>query len=206
MKKATPMTQAERESSYQKLFRRMTIVPIISASIAFFSASYAWFSISHQPEPMYIALKDDGTAEQLVAVSQPYLRDEMILSFAVDAITRAFSFNFATWQQDLDEAAPYFEQPTGWGNYMAALTESQNLETIRKRRMISTVVANAPVIINSGENYTGRFAWIVQVPLTITYQSAAEKNVTQSLAEVEITRLPTTVNPNAMGITRINVQ
>jgi len=198
-------TALSRHETYRIGFRRVGLAAIVMAVATTTSVGAAWWAISHKEAPKYFIADEDGRITPLVPVDQPYLSNGQITNFAVEAITRAMTMNFVNWRQDLFEASEYFERPDGWNNFLSALEGSGTLDLIRNRRLISSTVANGAVIVGSGP-HNGRYTWVVQVPLTITYQSSSEQSVENRMAEIEISRLPTWQAPRAVGITRVLIK
>lgn len=178
---------------------------IIMAAASCVTAGMAWWAASRVDPPKYFLAREDGGIIPLVAVNQPYLSDGQVTNFAVEAITKAMTLNFVTWRQDLAESSEYFERPDGWNNFLQNLEDSDTLDFIRNRRLISSVVANGAAIINRG-TVNGRYTWVVQVPITITYQSSSEKSTENHIAEIQIARLPTWQTSRGVGITRVLIK
>ena len=163
-------------------------------------------TIATRPEPRYFAAKADGGILPLVPVSSPFLTDGQITNFAVEAVTRALTMDFANWRSDLSGASAYFERPDGWNNFLDAIEDSGMLSYVREHRLVSTVVATGAVIVSAGLDDRKRFSWVVQIPLNVTYESASEISRDSLVAEMSISRLPTWEAPEAVGITRILVR
>lgn len=199
-------TALSRHETYRNGFQRMTLATAAMAAATIVAVASSWWAFSKVPEPRYFVAREDGGIIPLVAVDKPYLTDGAVTNYAVEAITRALTLNFVTWRQDLAEASEYFDRPDGWNNFLEAIEGSGVLDFVRNRRLISSVVANGAVIISAGPNADGAYAWVVQVPLTITYQSSSESNTENRLAEIEITRLPTWKTSRGVGITRVLVR
>ncbi|WP_027234541.1 type IVB secretion system apparatus protein IcmL/DotI [Leisingera caerulea] len=199
-------TALARHETYQTGFKRMAIAAIVASAAAVTATGAAWWAFTQKPEPRYFIAREDGGIIPLTPVTQPYLNDGQVTNFAVEAITRSLTFNFVNWRQDLAEASEYFERPNGWNNFLQAIEGSGMLDFVRNRRLISSVVANGAVIVKSGPDATGRFSWVVQVPITITYQSSSEQSTEDRMAEVQISRLPTWQTSRGVGITRVLVK
>lgn len=198
-------TKLARHETYQTGFRRIGIASILMAVATTMSVGAAWWSISKIPEPRYFMAREDGGIIPLVAVSQPYLSDGEITNFAVEAVTKSLTMNFATWKSDLAGASDFYQRPDGWNNFLKAIETSGTLDFILNRRLISSVVANGAVVVRSGAR-DGVYSWVVQVPITITYQTSSETSTVNQLAEVEISRLPTWQTARGVGITRILIK
>ncbi|MFG6082215.1 type IVB secretion system apparatus protein IcmL/DotI [Paracoccus litorisediminis] len=195
-------TVLNRHETYREALKRSGITNMLLAAVSVLSVGMAWNAMSKQPQPKYFMTGEDGRIIPMVAVNQPFLSDGQVINFAVEAITRSMTMNFVTWRQDMGEASEYFERPNGWNNFVKAITDSGTLDLIKNRRLISSAVANGAVIVKQGPE-NGRFTWLVQVPLTITYQSSSEQSTENRMAEIEIARLPTWQTPHGAGITRV---
>lgn len=198
-------TALNRHETFRDGFRRMGMACIVMAAACCVTAGMAWWAASSKPAPKYFLAREDGGIIPLVAVDQPYLSDGQVTNFAVEAITKSMTLNFVTWRQDLSESSEYFERPDGWNNFLQVMEESDTLNFIRNRRLISSVVANGAAIINRG-TINGRYNWVVQVPITVTYQSSSEKNTANHIAEIQIARLPTWQTSRGVGITRVLIK
>ena len=195
-----------RYETWMYSHRRMSIALIIMAAVTGVAVAASSVAMLTKPEPRYFAAKADGGILPLVPVSSPFLTDGQITNFAVEAVTRALTMDFANWRSDLSGASAYFERPEGWNNFLDAIEDSGMLSYVREHRLVSSVVANGAVIIGTGLDERKRFSWVVQVPLTVTYESASEISRDNLVAEVTISRLPTWEAPEAVGITRIIVR
>ena len=191
---------------YRKAFRMMGYACIGMSLVSALAVGSAWWALSDKPEPRYFVAREDGGIIPIVAVDQPYLNDASVLNFAVEAITNSMTLNFANWRAQLAQASDFFERPNGWNNFLEALEGSGTLDLIRNRNLVSSVVANGAVIINRGMDATGRYRWVVQVPITISYQSANEGRTETRLAEIEVVRLPTWQTSRGVGISRVLIR
>ena len=199
-------TALSRHETWKKGFNRIVIIMGIMVVVTMISVSMAFVAMSSKPEPKYFAAREDGGILPIVAVSEPFLTDNQVTNFATEAITRAMTINFATWRQDLSDATSYFTKPDGWDGFLLSINESGTMEYIVEKRLIATAVANGAVIRERGPNENGVFSWIVQVPITVTYQSASESQVENMLAEMEIVRVPTWEMSRGVGVNRVTMR
>jgi intracellular multiplication protein IcmL len=200
----TPLTRYE---TYQKAFRYSAMANIVLAIITLLSVTMAWMAYSSKPEPRYFATREDGGIIPLIAVSQPFLSNGQVTNFAVEAVTRAMTMDFKNWRDDLNQSSIYFQRPDGWSNFLKALEASGTLDFVRNKRLVSNAVANGATIVKSGlDPKTQHYSWVVQIPLTITFESASERSRENVLAEVVVSRLPTWESSRAVGITRISMK
>ena len=195
-----------RYETWMHSHRRMSVAVIVMTAVTGMAVAASIAAIATRPEPRYFAAKADGGILPLVPVSSPFLTDGQVTNFAVEAVTRALTMDFANWRSDLSGASAYFERPDGWNNFLDAINDSGMLSYIREHRLVSTVVATGAVIVSAGLDDRKRYSWVVQIPLNVTYESASEISRDSLVAEMSISRLPTWEAPEAVGITRILVR
>ncbi len=70
--------------------------------------------------------------------------------------------------------------------------------------IVSAVATKAPVILQKGI-LNGRFAWRVQMPLLVTYQSANEFSQANNVVTMLISRVSTLNSPRGIGISQFVV-
>ena len=193
-----------RRETYELGFKRQSVANLMLTTALVVMTGLTWAGWSRQIETRYFALAENGTIMPIIPISEPHYSNGQVTNFAVEAITKALTMNFATWKQDMMEASDYFEQPQGFENFVEVMTSSGMLDLIRNRRVISTVVANGGMIVQAGLD-NGVYTWVVQVPITITYQSNTQTSSENRVAEVRIKRLSTWQTPRGMGISAWHV-
>ena len=73
-----------------------------------------------------------------------------------------------------------------------------------KKLIVSAVATKAPVILQKGL-LNGVYAWRVQMPLLVTYQSANEFSQQNNVVTILISRVPTLNSPRGIGIAQFIV-
>ncbi len=199
-------TALSRHETWRKGFNRIVIILGVLAVAAVLAVAMAFWAVTSKPEPRYFAAREDGGILPIVAVKEPFLTDNQVNNFATEAITRAMTMNFANWRQDLNDASTYFTRPEGWDAFLLSINSSGTMDYLVTKRLISTAVANGAVITKRGPNERGVYAWIVQVPLTITYQSSSDTQTENLLAEMEIVRVPTWEMSRGVGVQRVTMR
>ena len=67
------------------------------------------------------------------------------------------------------------------------------------QQVLSAAPKGAPILESEGL-VAGRYQWVVQVPLILTYQSGARTQNTGLLVTVVVVRVPRLESPNGVGI------
>lgn len=195
-----------RFSSLEKALKRSNMIVLALAGVTSISVLVSTFMFLNQPAPSYFATDSEGRITPLIPVSEPMLTDNQVTNFAVDAVTRSMTFTFNSWRDDFSEAREFFQKPDGWDEFVQAVEASQVIEYVTNRRMNATAVANGAVILSEGLDAQGRYTWIIQIPLVITYESSTERSRDPILAEVSVSRLPTWETSRGVGVTRITMR
>lgn len=196
-----------RNNFYRDNFRRLMLICLALLLIIGGLIAYVFYQQENQPRPQYFATTTDGKLIKLIPLSQPNLQTNALLQWAVEAATASYTFNFVNYRKALQDVRIYYTQ-TGYQNFLKALQDSRNLDAVKtKKLVVSAVVTGAPVILKegqttavlSGEN-TYLYAWQVQFPMMITYQSASDLIKQNIVATMLITRVPTLEAPSGVGI------
>lgn len=199
-------TALSRHETWKKGFNRMIVIMMAMVFVTLTAVGMSFWAITTKPEPLYFAAREDGGILPIVAVREPFLNNNQVTNFATEAITRAMTINFANWRQDLADASSYFTKPAGWEAFVKSIKDSGMMEYIVTKRLIATTVANGAVILESGVNDEGTFYWIVQVPLTTTYESSSDTQTERLLADLEVVRVPTWEISQGVAIRRVTIR
>jgi intracellular multiplication protein IcmL len=155
------------------------------------------YQTTHRPLPAFYA-QDNGQTMDLVPFDAPNQLSDTIIRFASKAATIAYTFDFVNYQTQLQLARPYFTT-AGWADFQSSI--SGLVDTIVKNQLfVSGVVVGAPVINNQGPLPGIEYAWRVQIPFLVTYQSANVTTRRNYLVVVSIVKVPTIENPQGIGI------
>ena len=97
-------------------------------------------------------------------------------------------------------ASSGFFTAEGWDQFINALASSNNLEAVKaKKLVVSAVATSAPVILQKGI-LNGRYAWRIQMPMLVTYQSASEFSQQHMTVTMLVSRVDTLNSPRGIGI------
>ena len=181
--------------NYSKMV--MTVLMLVVAVIIMLSMFFWLFT--HQPKPVYFATRSDGSLIKLTNLNEPNMPDSAVLQWAANAAVAANTYDFSNYRSALQQSQKYFTV-SGWQEFLAALKRSNNLDTVlAKKLMVTTVVTGAPVVKQQGE-IRGTYAWQIQLPMVLTYQSASEKFNQKVLVSLLVVRVTELDNPQGLGI------
>lgn len=195
---------AMRNSFYRDGQRKVMIVLLLSILCNVVLAGILTYVLTHPPAPKYFATSINGRITPLFALDQPNQSDSAVLQWANQAAIAAFSYNFVNYRTELQASSGFFTAE-GWDQFLKALEESNNLIAVKAKKLIvSAVATKAPVILQKGV-LNGRYAWRVQMPLLVTYQSASEFSQQNNVVTVLISRVSTLNSPRGIGISQFIV-
>lgn len=190
---------AMRNSFYKDGQRKMMLILLISAIGNLIFALILTYIITHPPAPKYFATSINGRITPLVPLNAPNQSDSAVLQWANQAAIATFSYNFVNYRTELVAASGFFTAD-GWDQFISALGSSNNLDAIKaKKLVVSAVATSAPVILQKGE-LNGRYAWRIQMPMLVTYQSASEFSQQNLNVTMLVTRVDTLNSPRGIGI------
>jgi intracellular multiplication protein IcmL len=193
-----------RNQFYYDSYRRIMLVLLLSILLNFSLGGILWYLVSHPPEPKYFATTINGRITPLVPLDQPNQADSSVLQWANQAAIASYTYNFVNYQQELQAASEFFT-PEGWSNFLTALQSSNNLDAVKvKKLIVSAVATRAPIILQKGI-LDGRYAWRVQMPVLVTYQSPNQFAQQNNVVTMLITRVSTLNNPRGIGIAQFIV-
>lgn len=188
-----------RNDFYRDGQRKMIVILLFSIIANLILAGILTYIITHPPEPRYFATSINGRITPLVALNAPNQSDSAILQWANQAAIATFSYNFVNYRSELVAASGFFTAE-GWDQFISALGASNNLDAIKaKKLVVSAVATSAPVILQKGV-LNGRYAWRIQMPILVTYQSASEFSQQNLNVTMLVTRVDTLNSPRGIGI------
>lgn len=156
------------------------------------------YQVANRPLPAFYAKQQDGKTMQLISFDEPNLLPDTIIRFASKAAVTAYTFDFVNYESQISLARPFFTAG-GWGDFNSSI--SNLISTIVQRQLfVSGVVSGPPVISNQGPLPGKGYVWRVQIPFLVTYQSANVASTRKYFVVVTIVKVPTSVNPQGIGI------
>lgn len=153
-------------------------------------------------EYRYFVTDPSGRVTEIQAINRPIQSQEMVLNWATQSITKAYSMNFANYAQQLKDIEPNFNE-AGWRGYQEALKTSGYLEKMLSNQYsTSAVPKSAPVVVAQGD-LNGVWAWRLQIPIIVSYKSASVSQTQEITVDAVVVRRPETENPSGLAIAQI---
>jgi intracellular multiplication protein IcmL len=184
---------------FYKGFYQNIIYLFLLIVVAVYAASgYLFYQITHRPLPQFSAVMPDGRGMILTSYDEPNLMPSTLARWAGKAAVAANTFNFVDYKTQIGSARPYFT-PGGWDAYQDAISGVVS-KIVQGQLFVYGVVTGPPVIVNQGMRLGHGYSWHIQVPFLVTYQSAETSQSYDYYVLLTVVRVPTTVNPDAIGI------
>ncbi len=194
------MTVLVRNEFYRDGFRNMMWLAVIEAvAIAGLLVAFISFMNTTKAQDHYFATTADGRIIQLVPLGRPNMNTSALLSWAAQAAQEVMTFGFDDYQRRLQQSSRFFTRH-GWQTFASALQSARIIESITAlNQVVSAVPRSAPILTQEGV-YNGKFRWIVQLPLSVTYQSGTATRTDSMNVTLVIDRVPSLENPSGVGI------
>ncbi len=182
------------------LYTTLLLASMILIGVCLLLFSWDFYARTHKPTPPYYAVTADEKLIRLRALRAPNLTTEALLEWVSQATTTIYTLNFNDYNQVFNKVRVYFTE-SGYQNFRAAIKAARIVETIVKKRLVvSAVITGTPVILKEGVIATGFYAWQVQLPMLLTYQSASDNIQSRIVLTLLVTRVPTSESVKGIGI------
>lgn len=153
----------------------------------------------HQPENRYFATTEDGRLIPMVALNEANLSTPAMMSWVAQATTEVMTFGFNDYRRRLQESSRNFTR-RGWESFSKALQASRIIEMVdASQQVVTATPRGAPTLVSEGV-VQGRYQWIVEMPVILTYQSGTQKRSDNLRIKLVIVRVSRLESPNGIGI------
>lgn len=175
------------------LYGLMVIIALMMVAVG-----VVLYQIYQRPLPIFNAINPKGQTMLLTPFEEPNLLPDTILRWASKAASVAYTFDFVNYNRQINAARPFFTA-AGWNDYGASVTGLVST-VVKNKLFVNGVVAGTPVIANQGPLPGRGYAWRVQIPFLVTYQSSNTLSQRTFYVVLTLIRVSTSVNPQGIGI------
>ena len=194
-----------RNEFYRHSYHRVLLALLMALIVNFALGGVLVYLLTHPPQPKYFATSINGRITPLTPLNVPNQSESAVLQWANQAAVAAYTYNFVNYRQELQAASEFFT-PDGWRDFQNALSSSNNLASVRaKKLVVSAVATRAPIVLQKGR-LGDRYAWRVQMPILVTFQSASEFSQQRNVVTMLITRISSLNSPRGIGIAQFVVE
>ncbi len=162
-----------RNAFYRDNYRRATVALIILAVINVVLLFSIIDKYLNPPQPQYFATNSQYQLVKYHPLTDPVVSNNYVLQWVSTAVQQAFSLDFIHWREQL-QTASYNFTPSGWHWFLQAFKQSGDLNSLVQLKMVADAqITGAPVITYQGV-LGSQYTWKIEIPLMITYTSAAK--------------------------------
>jgi|AntRauTorckE5430_2_1112549.scaffolds.fasta_scaffold00008_26 intracellular multiplication protein IcmL len=122
-----------------------------------------------------------------------------IVDWASQVAVQLFTVDFFNIDSQINELRPFFTEP-GWVAMNAALRDSGWVASlVEKKLSVSAVLKGSPSVLRHGM-VNGAYAWVINFPLLVTYESASEQRKETRVFTLTVTRVDADYSKGQAGI------
>jgi intracellular multiplication protein IcmL len=185
-----------------------TMVILILLSLLFGVALMVAMSVYiylHKPAPKVFPAGDEWRVLPLVPENQAYLTTPELSQWVIDVASKIFVFDFNQYEKQLTRIMPYFTAD-GWQIFLNQLNiYANNNKVLEEKIFVSGVPSGAPIIVNQGLQ-SGRYIWLVQIPIDLDYAYAGSPRSLSQTLTVQLTVVRVSTLNNLTGVAIDNVE
>lgn len=173
----------------------MMLVMVIAAQIAVM----VYVVKTNRMEYRYFATTEDGRLIPMAPLNEPNLSSPALMSWVAQSATEVMTFGFNDYRRRLQEASRNFTR-RGWESFSTALQRARIIETVEVNMQVVTATPTGAPVIQSEGVVQGRYQWVVQLPMALTYQAGSKTRTDNLLVTLVIVRVPRLESSNGVGI------
>lgn len=192
--KYTPDKNAFYRDNYHYFLYGLSVVLVLVLIAVFVT----YHLLNTRPLPVFYAKQADGKTMRLTSTTEPNLLPSTIIRFASKAAVGAYTFRFNSAMEQISQVRPFFTK-TGWDAFQLS-AQSLVKYVVENRLMVSGVVVGTPVISNQGELPGLGYVWRIQIPFLVSFQTENRVSKRRYMISISIVRVPTSINPQGIGI------
>lgn len=153
----------------------------------------------NRAENRYFATTEDGRLVPMVALNEPNMSVPALMSWVAQSSTEVMTFGFNDYRRRLQESSRNFTR-RGWESFTQALQKSRIVEMVEANQQVVTAAPQGAPILESEGLVAGRYQWVIQLPMVLTYQSGSRTRSDSLLVTVVVVRVSRLESPNGIGI------
>jgi intracellular multiplication protein IcmL len=148
----------------------------------------------------FFTINEKGVAENITGLNSPILSDTEVADWTTNALIKSLTFSFTNYN-DVKESSREYYTTSGWNSFLAALDSSKIIDSVvNYKYIINSVATNIPILISKGK-FSGKDAWVFQIPITITFTSTGDSKSTKNyIIDTIVLREPQHSHPDGLGI------
>ncbi len=194
------MSVVIRNEFYRDGFRNMMRIVIAeSVIIVVLILTFIVYMNSTKKEDRYFATTADGRIMQMVPLDRPNMAASALMSWAAQSAVEVMTFGFHDYQRRMQNASRNFTRH-GWETFTNALQKSRIMESVEAGQQVVTAQPRGAPIIKQEGVHNGKYRWVMDFPISVSYQAGASNRNDSLMLRMVIERVPSLENPNGVGI------
>lgn len=194
-----------RNEYYRDGNKKMYVAAIVSIVGVFAQVMIAYSGISAKNERVYIATDSNGSLINLIPLSQPNQKPQVVAQWMQDALVDTFSFNFTDINNRLNYTTQHWFTKNGADQFLREMKESGHMDVVKDGKMImSLTLDHTPIKI--GEGYAPGstvYSWNFQADAVLTFRTQSKEYSKKVRFTVVIERRSVLDNVEGLGIAKI---
>jgi len=189
-----------RNEFYRDGYRSLLKMALVQSIVILGLVGAMYYVIKvNQPQNFYFATTEDGRLVPMVPLGEPNLSAPALMSWVAQATTEVMTFGFNDYRRRLQESSRNFTK-RGWESFTQALQRSRIIEMVEVNQQLITAAPKGAPVLQSEGLVAGRYQWVVEIPLILTYRAGAKTSNTGLLVTVIVVRVPRLESANGVGI------
>ena len=153
--------------------------------------------------PVYAAEPAAQAPAAAAPLDQPGMDTAALTSWISLAVADFMTYSHEDYERRLQQSSGYFTK-AGWKSYTDALQKARVLESVAaQKQTVTAQVTSPPVIIQDGV-LDGKFRWVISLPVTLCYKSAAASRFDPLKLTLVVERASEEDAPGGIGIVQFN--
>lgn len=183
---------------YRDYYQTLMVFVAVAIFLVLLVASFVHYQLRNKPLPSFTAISPNGATLPLIAQDEPNLLPDTLIKWVSKGAVAAYTFDFVNYNKQFAAVRPYFTS-AGWSDYQSSVARLINTIT-QNQLFVNGVVSGAPIIASQGDIPGKGYAWRIQIPFLVTYQSAETTTQRYFTVLVTVIKVSTTQNPKGIGI------
>lgn len=168
----------------------LLLLVILVAAIVGGLVAFSLYEITTTEKNVTFATTEDGRLFPPAPLNTPGKTQPEILQWAVEALTRVYSFNFIDYKKSILSARGLFTD-TGYRHYLKALTDSNTINAvITNKFVVAATPTSAPIILKEAILSEGVYSWQIKIPILVEFNSSEKQSRQNLIVVMTIKRVP----------------
>lgn len=181
-------------------WRRVALVLVVAVTAL--AVAVVCLVLRDRPADRAYAATPDGRVIALTPLAEPVMTQAALRSWAVTALTEAFTLGHHDYRLRLGQVREYFTDD-GYESFTEQLEASLLLERVVEYRQVTAAVANGAPVITRSDTWRGRGLWTLETPLLVTFYAGNRQETEKLVVTALIVRVPREERPAGIGIQQI---